>query len=457
MNKRSTFNFFKHILLALLSGILVGLTVGIYQKGLQYVFSFSSIMFSNKNWYLIVVNLIIFITLSFVNNILILKFKSIDGSSIPLVEKVIERKEDKEKLKLIDVPLTIINSYISTYSLFTLGSEGPSISIGARIGKSVNKLFKENDDLVNIGLSSGAGFGCAFLSPLSGIVYSYEEGLHKFSFKSLIFALLISFSSFFTCFLINNIHLISVSSISFISINQVLVIFIIALLTLLISYYFKKFMLFIRMKFNKYSSNLFIKFRSFIFFILFFILGYFIFNLLGNGKNIITFLSDDYYLSSIKNEYTFIFNNIYFLIGILVLRGLLLAILGNGKVSGGIVIPLMCIGGIIAKISILLFNNNINNNLLLISNENEEILILFGMILFFSLINNAPFTSLTLFIETLFISSSFKIENITIIFSSFSFYLMIIVILIMNLINRHLLNSKNIYEEFIKVDSIKFN
>lgn len=440
MNKNLVIKLLKHILLALLSGVLVGLTIGLYQKGLQYVFSFATLMFNNKEWYLIVTNLIIFILLSFINYILILKFKSIDGSAIPLVEKVIERKEDKEKLKLIDIPLTIINSYISTYSLFTLGSEGPSISIGARIGKSVNKLFKEDDDLVNIGLNSGAGFGCAFLSPLAGIVYSYEEGLHKFSFRSLLYAFIISFSSFFTCFLINNLHLISVSNISFININQILVLFIIALFSLLISYYFKKIMIYIRMKFNKYENNIFIKFRSFIFFIIFFILGYFIFSLLGNGRNIILNLSS--------------FNNIYLLIGILLLRSLFLSILGNGKVSGGIVIPLMAIGALVSKISILLFNNNINTNLFFISSENEEILILFGMILFFSLINNAPLTSITLFIETLLFSSFFKIENIITIFSSFSFYLMILLILIMNLINKYLLNSKNIYEEFIKVDSL---
>lgn len=441
MNKKRFFIFFKHLLLALFSGISVGLVVGIYQKGLQYVFSLASIMFTYKEWYLILTNLIVFILLSLINYFLILKFNTLDGSGIPLVEKVIERKENIEKLKARDIPLTIINSYISSYSLFTLGSEGPSISLGARVGKVANKIFKEEENLTNIALASGAGFGCAFLSPLSGIIYSYEEGLHKFSFKSLFFAFIISFSSFFVAFLINNVRLISVSSFSFISFNKVLVLIIIILFTLLISYYFKKLIIFIRMKFNKYKNNFFIKYRAFIFFLIFFILGYFIFDLLGNGRNIITSLTN--------------FKNLYILIFILLLRGLFLSFLGNGKVSGGIVIPLMCLGALSGKISILLFNNSISTpSYLFINSNEEEILILYSMILFFSLINNAPLTSLTLFIETLLISSSFSLVNLTTIFTSFSFYLMIFLLIIVNLINKYLLNSNNIYEEFIKVDSI---
>ena len=441
MNKKRFFIFFKHLLLALFSGISVGLVVGIYQKGLQYVFSLASIMFTYKEWYLILTNLIVFILLSLINYFLILKFNTLDGSGIPLVEKVIERKENIEKLKARDIPLTIINSYISSYSLFTLGSEGPSISLGARVGKVANKIFKDEENLTNIALASGAGFGCAFLSPLSGIIYSYEEGLHKFSFKSLFFAFIISFSSFFVAFLINNVRLISVSSFSFISFNKVLVLIIIILFTLLISYYFKKLIIFIRMKFNKYKNNFFIKYRSFIFFLIFFILGYFIFDLLGNGRNIITSLTN--------------FNNLYILIFILLLRGLFLSFLGNGKISGGIVIPLMCLGALSGKISILLFNNSISTpSYLFINSNEEEILILYSMILFFSLINNAPLTSLTLFIETLLISSSFSLVNLTTIFTSFSFYLMIFLLIIVNLINKYLLNSNNIYEEFIKVDSI---
>ena len=441
MNKKRFFIFFKHLLLALFSGISVGLVVGIYQKGLQYVFSLASIMFTYKEWYLILTNLIVFILLSLINYFLILKFNTLDGSGIPLVEKVIERKENIEKLKARDIPLTIINSYISSYSLFTLGSEGPSISLGARVGKVANKIFKEEENLTNIALASGAGFGCAFLSPLSGIIYSYEEGLHKFSFKSLFFAFIISFSSFFVAFLINNVRLISVSSFSFISFNKVLVLIIIILFTLLISYYFKKLIIFTRMKFNKYKNNFFIKYRAFIFFLIFFILGYFIFGLLGNGRNIITSLTN--------------FNNLYILIFILLLRGLFLSFLGNGKISGGIVIPLMCLGALSGKISILLFNNSISTpSYLFINSNEEEILILYSMILFFSLINNAPLTSLTLFIETLLISSSFSLVNLTTIFTSFSFYLMIFLLIIVNLINKYLLNSNNIYEEFIKVDSI---
>lgn len=398
-------------------------------------------MFTYKEWYLILTNLIVFIFLSLINYFLILKFNTLDGSGIPLVEKVIERKENIEKLKARDIPLTIINSYISSYSLFTLGSEGPSISLGARVGKVANKIFKEEENLTNIALASGAGFGCAFLSPLSGIIYSYEEGLHKFSFKSLFFAFIISFSSFFVAFLINNVRLISVSSFSFISLNKVLVLIIIILFTLLISYYFKKLIIFIRMKFNKYKNNFFIKYRAFIFFLIFFILGYFIFDLLGNGRNIITSLTN--------------FNNLYILIFILLLRGLFLSFLGNGKISGGIVIPLMCLGALSGKISILLFNNSISTpSYLFINSNEEEILILYSMILFFSLINNAPLTSLTLFIETLLISSSFSLVNLTTIFTSFSFYLMIFLLIIVNLINKYLLNSNNIYEEFIKVDSI---
>lgn len=429
---------FIYLLESILIGLVVGIVVGIYQLGMREVINLSSNMFHQKDINDIIFNILIVILLSILNYLIIYSFKGVDGSGIPLIEKVLDKRLKVNYYEYNDLGLTIINSYASSYSLLTLGSEGPSVSMGGKIGRIINKIFNDNDNLDNIALGSGAAFGAAFLSPLSGFFYSLEDCLHYKTNFSLIFrSLIISFVSFFVSLFINNNHLISfdnVISFTFLSNLELIILITILVSTIILTYIFKKLTLFIRKLFLKYKNKFLIKYRSFIFFGVFLVLGYFIFDYLGNGKNILNLISDP----SLNNS-------LLLLIGLFVFRLISLSILGNGKVSGGIVLPSMVLGGIIGAI-----NFNLLSKFIRFDQSDLTFVILLSMILFFTLINNSPLTGCTLFISSLLYLNNYSL----IFFKELSFYLCLIIIICGSLFFKFVLKEKNINEDFIKIDSL---
>lgn len=86
------------------------------------------------------------------------------------------------------IPVKFIASLFSLGSGLLLGREGPTIQLGANIGKMVKDVFKLPEEHDNPLISSGAaaGLACAFNAPFSGIVFVLEEmhGHFKFSFYS---------------------------------------------------------------------------------------------------------------------------------------------------------------------------------------------------------------------------------------------------------------------------------
>lgn len=86
------------------------------------------------------------------------------------------------------IPVKFIASLFSLGSGLLLGREGPTIQLGANIGKMVKDVFKLPKEHDNPLISSGAaaGLACAFNAPFSGIVFVLEEmhGHFKFSFYS---------------------------------------------------------------------------------------------------------------------------------------------------------------------------------------------------------------------------------------------------------------------------------
>ncbi len=242
---------------------------------------------------------------------------------------------------------------------------------------------------------------------------------------------------FFVSLFINNNHLISfdnVTSFTFLNNLELIILITILVSTIILAYIFKKLALSIRKLFLKYKNNFLIKYRSFIFFGVFLVLGYFIFDYLGNGKNILNLISDP----SINNS-------LLLLIGLFVFRLISLSILGNGKVSGGIVLPSMVLGGIIGAI-----NFNLLSKFIRFDQSDLNFVILLSMIFFFTLINNSPLTGSTLFISSLLYLNNYSL----IFFKELSFYLCLIIIICGSLFFKFVLKQKNINEDFIKIDSL---
>ncbi|CAM4271046.1 H(+)/Cl(-) exchange transporter ClcA [Zobellia nedashkovskayae] len=87
------------------------------------------------------------------------------------------------------LPIKFIASIFSLSSGLLLGREGPTVQIGANVGKMAEDVFKQSAEEDNPLISSGAasGLASAFNAPFAGIIFVIEEmnGHFKFNFYSL--------------------------------------------------------------------------------------------------------------------------------------------------------------------------------------------------------------------------------------------------------------------------------
>ncbi|MBU2945348.1 H(+)/Cl(-) exchange transporter ClcA [Zobellia uliginosa] len=87
------------------------------------------------------------------------------------------------------LPIKFIASIFSLSSGLLLGREGPTVQIGANVGKMAEDVFKQSAEEDNPLISAGAasGLASAFNAPFAGIIFVIEEmnGHFKFNFYSL--------------------------------------------------------------------------------------------------------------------------------------------------------------------------------------------------------------------------------------------------------------------------------
>ncbi len=106
--------------------------------------------------------------------------------------------ESRMILKVKTLFLKVIASALSLSSGFSVGTEGPSASIGAMIAYQIHKLFKLPQMLVKIMISVGASAGVAgiFVSPLTGIAFAFENIAYQFIKQYISYLILASVISF---------------------------------------------------------------------------------------------------------------------------------------------------------------------------------------------------------------------------------------------------------------------
>jgi CIC family chloride channel protein len=106
--------------------------------------------------------------------------------------------ENRMILKVKTLFLKVIASALSLSSGFSVGTEGPSASIGAMIAYQIHKLFRLPKMLVKIMISVGASAGVAaiFVSPLTGIAFAFETIAYQFIKQYLSYLILASVISF---------------------------------------------------------------------------------------------------------------------------------------------------------------------------------------------------------------------------------------------------------------------
>lgn len=377
--KKLVIDFFKNLVRLSFMGGLIGLVIGVYQLLCQLVMKASTYLFRSKEAVIIIFLVSGIILLAYISNKLIKFDSTIGGSGIPQLEINIRQKLDNIKWYRSG-PLMIINSLISFFVGFALGSEGPSVFLGGNVGLLSNEVFKDDDeDLVAI--SAGSGFGCAFLSPLAGFCYIFEESLHHFSFKLVIKALYVAFLSFFVSRLINSHHLIAIDITTTFDFKYYYLIPFLIVCNVIAATFFVFVLLKIKDFISAHKNNFFIKNKIYIGFIVASLISFSFFDYSFGGGNII---------HNILN-----YKSLQVIILLLIFRFCYTIFSANSQATGGLVVPMLTIGGIlgllISQVSIQYFG---------MAEELTSIVVLISMLTFFGVVTKTPFTALVIVLST---------------------------------------------------------
>ena len=106
--------------------------------------------------------------------------------------------ENKMKFSLKTLFLKIFASALSLSTGFTVGTEGPSASIGAMVAYHIHKWFKLPSMLIKMMISVGASAGIAaiFVTPVTGIAFAIEIIAYQFIKQYIGYVILASFVAF---------------------------------------------------------------------------------------------------------------------------------------------------------------------------------------------------------------------------------------------------------------------
>lgn len=168
------------LLEGLIVGLLAGLVACIYRFLLSYGEKIAYMMVNyvqEHSWFIFGL-FAVMIIITFIISLLLKYEPYISGSGIPQVEAEMIDKIDEKWYKVILAKMTA--GTLSIVGGLSLGREGPSIQLGAMVGKGVAKLFHrmkvEEKFLLTCG--AAAGLSAAFNAPLAGVLFALEE-IHK--------------------------------------------------------------------------------------------------------------------------------------------------------------------------------------------------------------------------------------------------------------------------------------
>ena len=110
----------------------------------------------------------------------------ISGSGIPQLEGEMTGKLDQVWWKVL--PAKFFGGFLCLLGGLALGREGPSIQLGAMVGKGVSRGLDRGKTEEKFLLTCGAsaGLSAAFHAPLAGVMFSLEEVHKNFSVSVLL-------------------------------------------------------------------------------------------------------------------------------------------------------------------------------------------------------------------------------------------------------------------------------
>ena len=105
------------------------------------------------------------------------KVPYIRGSGIPQVKATLMRRIDPRWR--LELPFKFLGGSLALGAGLSLGREGPSIQLGALVGKAISELSRHKDySRYLITAGAAAGISAAFNAPLAGVLFCIEE-LHR--------------------------------------------------------------------------------------------------------------------------------------------------------------------------------------------------------------------------------------------------------------------------------------
>ena len=123
----------------------------------------------------------------------------ISGSGIPQLEGEMVGKLDQTWWRVM--PAKFLGGFLCLLGGLALGREGPSIQLGAMVGKGVSRGLDRGKTEEKFLLTCGAsaGLSAAFHAPLAGVMFSLEEVHKNFSVSVLVSVMSASLTADFLC------------------------------------------------------------------------------------------------------------------------------------------------------------------------------------------------------------------------------------------------------------------
>lgn len=178
-------------------GILVGIVVGLFRFALQEAEEIRNryIAAAQQSVLLIICGGFILVLLAVIVAFCLKREPLCSGSGIPQVKGELRGHINANWLQVILAKF--LGGVAAIGGGLTLGREGPSIQLGAMVGKGfsrlTNRLRTEEKMLMSCG--AGAGLAAAFGAPLAGVVFVLEELHRNFSKEVLLSTMAAAISS----------------------------------------------------------------------------------------------------------------------------------------------------------------------------------------------------------------------------------------------------------------------
>lgn len=368
-------------------GIAVGAAAGalvmLYRIALEYAGKWLDVILSyaSRSAVCMAAWFIILMIMAFVVGRLVSYEPMISGSGIPQLEGEVMGRIDQVWWKVIIAKFS--GGFLCLLGGLALGREGPSIQLGAMMGKGISKGLDrgktEEKFLITCGAS--AGLAAAFHAPLAGVMFSLEEIHKNFSVSVLTSVMTASLTADILCTLVlGTDSVFRFDIVKSLPTGYYWMVAVLGIILGVLGAFYNWFTLKVQAMYDR-ASFLNVTVKLMIPFMLAGVLGFTAPELLGSGHDLIEYLT----------ETDVMFSTVFF---ILAGRFVFSAVSFGSGAPGGIFFPLLVIGGYIggafglAGAQLLSFDPVYVNNFVLLA-----------MAGYFAAVVRAPLTGIILIFE----------------------------------------------------------